>query len=62
MPQGITGRFPLEMLLGRRPGTRLDLVKPHTTEHVEKRQRQQKSKHDATARVRTFQMGDHVWS
>ena len=60
-PQGATGRAPSEMLLGRRPRTRLDLVKPHTAEHVEKKQRQQKSKHDATARVRTFQMGDHVW-
>ena len=60
-PQGITGRAPSEMLLGRRPRTRLDLVKPHTAKRVEKKQRQQKSKHDATASVRTFQMGDHVW-
>ena len=58
-PQGTTGRAPSEMVLGR-PRTRLDLVKPHTAEHMEKKQRQQKSKHDATARVRTFQMGDHV--
>ena len=36
-------------------------MKPHTAEHVEKKQRQQKSKHDATARARTFQIGDHVW-
>ena len=61
MPQGTTGRAPLEMLLGRRPRTRLDLVKPHTAECVEKKQRQQKSKHDATARAQTFRMGDHVW-
>ena len=34
-PQGTTGRAPSEMLLGRRPRTRLDQVKPHTAEHVE---------------------------
>ena len=50
-PQGTTGRAPSEMLLRRRPRTRLDLVKPHTAERVEKKQRQQKSKHDATSRV-----------
>ena len=50
-PQGTMERAPSEMLLGRRPRTRLDLVKPHTAEHVKKKQRQQKSKHDATARV-----------
>ena len=37
-PQGTTGRAPSEMLLGRRPRTRLDLVKPHTAECVEKKQ------------------------
>ena len=61
MPPGTKGKTPSEMLLGKRPRTRLDLVKPHTTERVEKKQRQQKSKHDATARIRTFQMGGHVW-
>ena len=50
-PQGTTGRAPLEMLLGRRLRTRLDLAKPHTAERVEKKKRQHKSKHDATARV-----------
>ena len=61
MPQGTTGRTPSKILLGRRPRTKLDLVKPHTAERVEKKQRQQKSKHDSTARAQTFQMGDHVW-
>ena len=37
-PQGTTGIAPSEMLLGRRPRTRLDLVKPHTAERVEKKQ------------------------
>ena len=59
-PQGTTGRSPSEMLLGRRPRTILDLVKPHTAEHVEKKKIQEKSNHDATARARTFQIGDHV--
>ena len=55
------GRAPSEILLGRRPRTRLGLVKTHTAEHVEIKQRQQKSKHDATARIQTFQICDHVW-
>ena len=59
--QGTRRRAPLEIFLGRRPRTRLDLVKPHTAERVKKKPCQQKSKHDATARVRTFQIGDHVW-
>ena len=37
-------------------------MKPHTAaEIVKKKPSQQKSKHDATARVRTFQIDDHVW-
>ena len=41
-----TGRAPSEVLLGRRPSSRLDLLKPHKlSEHVEKKQEQQKLKH-----------------
>lgn len=40
-PQGTTGISPAELLLGRRPRTRLDLLKPHTAERVEAKQLQQ---------------------
>ena len=60
-PQGTTGVSPAELLLGRRPRTVLDLVKPHTAERVEHKQQQQKARHDASARERTFKVGDLVW-
>ena len=60
-PQGTTGVSPAELLLGRRPRTRLDLLKPHTAERVEARQLQQKAKHDATAKFRSFRVGDAVF-
>ena len=52
---------PSELLLGRRPRTRLDLLKPHTTERVESKQLQQKTKHDATAKFRVVCVGDTVF-
>ena len=58
-PQATRARAPSEMLRnGAR--SRLDLIKPHTAECVEKKQ-QQKLKHDATARARMFQVDDSVW-
>ena len=36
-PQSTTGISPAELLLGRRPRSRLDLLKPHTAERVEDR-------------------------
>ena len=60
-PQTTTGVSPAELLLGRRPRTRLDLLKPNTAERVEKRQQEQKSDHDKRARSRTFSIGDHDW-
>jgi len=60
-PQGTTGISPAELLLGRRPRTRLDLLKPHTADRVESKQAQQKLKHDNTSKFRVFQIGDSVW-
>ena len=34
-PQGTTGVSPAELLLARRPRTKLDLVEPHTAERVD---------------------------
>ena len=60
-PQTTTGVSPSELLLGRRPRSRLDLLKPHTAEQVEKKQSQQKQQHDARARKRKFEVGTDVF-
>jgi len=41
-PQSTTGTSPAELLLGRRPRTRLDLLKPNTAERVERSNRNRK--------------------
>ena len=60
-PQATTGSAPAELLLGRRPRTCLDLLKPHTAERVEQKQEQQKAYHDKKAKVRVFAVGDMVF-
>ena len=60
-PQSTTGNSPAEMLLGRRPRTRLDLLKPNTAERVERRQQEQKIQHDKRARSRSFSVEDRVF-
>ena len=59
-PQGTTGLAPAELLLGRSPRTRLDLLRPNTADRVEEKQRQQKRKHDSKAKARTFEEGEAV--
>ncbi len=49
------------MLLGRKPRTRLDLIKPHIADRVEQKQEKQKSLHDSHARLRVFKVGDRVY-
>lgn len=60
-PQTTTGLSPAELLLGRRPRSRLDLVKPHTAERVEKRQIAQKAQHDRHSQSRKFEVNDAVF-
>ena len=50
IPQTTTGVSPSELLLGRHPRSRLDLLNPHTAERVEKKQLQQKEQHDARSK------------
>ena len=45
-PQSTTGQAPAELLLGRRPHTCLDLFRPNTSDRVERKQQQQKFRHD----------------
>ena len=60
-PQSTTGLAPTELLLGRRPRTRLDLLKPHTAERVEGKQQEQKGRHDTRSNVRSFEVGDAIF-
>ena len=60
-PQTTTGVSPSELLLGRRPRTRLDFLKPHTADQVEKNQKQQKAQHDTKAKSRVFSVGETVF-
>ena len=60
-PQTTTGVPPSELLLGRRPRSRLDLLKPHTAERVEKKQLLQKEQHDSRSRERKLEVGDSVF-
>ena len=60
-PQTTTGVAPSELLLGRRPRSRLDLLKPHTAERVEKKQSQQKKQHDLKSRERLLEVGTNVF-
>ena len=60
-PQTTTGVSPSELLLGRRPRSRLDLLKPHTADRVEKKQLQQKEQHDSRSRERHLEVGTNVF-
>ena len=60
-PHSTTGMSPAEMLLGRRPKSRLDLLKPMTAERIEANQWKQKKQHDVRANDRCFQEGDTVF-
>ncbi len=60
-PQSTTGISPSELLLGCRPKLRIDLLKLHTAERVERNQRKQKEQHDLRSRERNFEVGDDVF-
>ena len=60
-PQSTTGVSPAELLLGRLPRTRLDLLKLNMAKRVESKQNQQKQNHDFTARSRALTQEDKVY-
>ena len=60
-PQSTTGISPSEFLLGRHPRSRLDLLKPHTAERVERNQKKHEEQHDLRSRERNFEVGDNVF-
>ena len=60
-PQSTTGVSLAELLMGRRPKSRLDLLKPNVSDHVEKKQYQHKQDHDRLAKSRVFSTGQQVY-
>ena len=60
-PHSTTGITPAELLMGRRPKARLDLLKPNVDARVEDIQVKQKFKHDQHAKDRCFHVGENVF-
>lgn len=60
-PHTTTGVTPAELMLGRRPRIRLDLVKPNIAKDVALSQTQSKFRHDSGAQSRKFETGDKVY-
>ena len=56
----ITDQASAELLLGKIPHTRLDLVTLNPEAHVDNKQLQQKMRHDQTSKARYFSSGDIV--
>ncbi|XP_014667918.1 PREDICTED: uncharacterized protein K02A2.6-like [Priapulus caudatus] len=59
-PHSTTGRSPAELLLRRRPKSRLDLVHPRTSTRVKEKQKTQKQQHNQHVQDRSFNPGDSV--
>lgn len=61
-PQTSTGVSPAELLLGRKPRSRLDLVYPEIRRKVRRSQASQKQAHDWHAKERTMWEGEAVYA
>ncbi len=59
--QTTTARIPAEMLLGCSPKSRLDLPRPDMKLQVEKKQEQQRDRHDQHAHERQLKPDDNVY-
>ena len=60
-PATTTGIAPAELLLGRRPRSLLNVVRPDLSKTVRQHQESQKHSHDDHAKVRSFKVGDSVF-
>lgn len=60
-PHSTTGTAPAELLLGRQPRSRFDLIRPNLAQHVRSHQEQQKLHRGRSAKPRTFSIGDPVY-
>ena len=61
-PHSTTGVPPAELLLGRRPRSHLDLLRPDLQSKVHTSQYRQKAGHDRKAKPRGFKVGDSVFA
>ena len=61
-PHSTTGVPPAELLLGRRPRSHLDLLRPDLKSKVHTSQYRQKAGHDRKAKPRGFKVGDSVFA
>jgi len=59
---GTTGASPSQLLLGRAPRTKLDLLHPDMEVRVRGRQESDKLRYDSSAKLREFNVGDPVFS
>ena len=60
-PHSTTGVPPAELLMGRRPRSKLDLLKPSLSDTVRSKVQRQKEHHDARSRARSFKVHDPVY-
>ena len=60
-PHTTTGSTPAELLLGRKPRTRLDLLRPDLDHRVQSKQARQQLDHDKHTRLRHFSEGEKVF-
>ena len=60
-PQGTTGIYLAELLLGRRPQSKLDLMRPNTAKCVEHRHLQPKTPHGVRLDAHKLQEGEEVY-
>ena len=56
-----TGNSPAELLLGRRPRSLLDVVRPDLSRTVRQQQEKQMQEHDGNVKARMFKEGDQVF-
>ena len=60
-PHTTTGQSPAELLMGRRPRSYLDILKPNILDRVSINQERQKEGHDRGTVHRSYAVGDAVW-
>ena len=60
-PHSTTGQTPAELLLGRKPRSHFDLIRPSVSDKIKDKQYQQKNIFDEHAKPRSFKIGDTVW-
>ena len=60
-PHTTTGQSPAELLMGRRPRSHLDILKPNISDRVSINQERQKEGHDRGTIQRSYAVGEAVW-